>query len=210
MDDDVRRLVASAAGPSPSAADVEAIQAGVRRRRRTRQILTASTALVLILALVAIGDWRPPGRVQVFTMDASALSPFDPTVTTGPAAHVPTLSRIQIEAQPTLQPPGYRRCAGPTTTGRVTTTRYCGPGADITLHTGAHTLLPETGDPIQIGSKTAWFQRLSDQRGRITISDQNSPVDTHYQLDVPASIDPGTAAAILASIPDINAATHEK
>ena len=212
MDRELESLVARAAGPPPAdGPDLAEVRRRASRRERRRRL--AAAGAVAAAALLAVPAWqalRPTPDVLVVDEPGDvarpALAPFDPAddVTADVATD---LAPAQLDLQPTRLPADTQRCAGPAAgpDGATTSTTYCGPHGPITLTTGPHPTLEETGQPVRVGARTGWLDRLADGRWQLTLSDRDSMDDLHVRLVVPGAWTPTSVVGVLRSIPAVQA-----
>ncbi|MBA2579197.1 MAG: hypothetical protein H0V05_21580 [Euzebyaceae bacterium] len=197
MAPELRELMRAAAGP-PAVADVEAIRAGARRRR-TRRRTAGAVAVAVIAVPLALAVLGPLTSTTVGLTDRPP--PEAPAV-------VPALERVDAAdaGAPTLLPAGFTRCKGPAIAGALTVTEFCDGDVVLRLRHGPHSALEERGEEIPVGTRTGTTLVADDGWREVTVSDSDSPGDTHYRLEAPAAYSPEVLAEILESIPDFERA----
>lgn len=201
MSADLDRMVRDLAGPSAQL-DVARLRQGARRARVRQRLLTTAVVLALLIP-VGVGVLRAarPPDVKLFDPSSAAVSlvPFD--ARTDIAGDVPPLDDEAAGREPTLLPAGLVRCEGPVADGATDVTAYC-DGATVVLRLarGPHDALPEDGVEVAVGDHTGYTAADGGRRG-VTVSDADTPADTHYRLTAPEAYRAETLAEIMASIP---------
>jgi len=198
---DLDRRLQDLAGP-PAELDVANLRESAHRAR-VRRGLVMTAAAVALLVPVGLG-LRAARAPDVALTDPSGstpagLLPFD--ARTQVQGEVPALDDEAARREPTLLPPGLARCEGPAAQGVTVVTAYCdGTTVVARLARGPHDALPEVGDEIAVDDR-AGYSTLGRERREVTVSDEDSPADTHYRLTAPKGYRAETLAEILASVP---------
>lgn len=202
MSADLDRLLRDLGGP-PAELDVARLRRGARQARTRRRRLATAAALALLvpagLGLLratrqpAVEFTDQPGRTPV------TLVPFD--ARRDVRGDVAPLDDEAARREPTLLPAGLVRCEGPAAEGATVVTAYCDGAAVVArLARGPHGALPEVGDQVDIGDHIGYTAATGGRR-ELTVSDADSPADTHYRLTAPGDYRAETLADILASVP---------
>jgi len=202
---DLDRVLQDLAGP-PAELDVPRLRRQARRAR-TRHAVLATAAALALLVPVGLGLLQAgrPANVELTDEPATtpiSLAPFDARGDIQGA--VPSLDDEAARREPLLLPPGLVRCQGPAADGPTVVTAYCdGTVVVARLARGPHDALPEAGAGIAVGDRPG-YGAVDRGRRQVTVSDADTPADTHYRLTAPESYPAETLARILASVPALN------